>query len=136
MKQTWELVVIASPVIIPVVVLLIFTLRSKWNVHKNSKNPETRVMAEVIDRRERSYSTGRGLHRRTVYEYYVTFRPVEGGMRSEFQVGEAEYRAYHLGDRGPLTYRTWEFISFRPENRSKALQEVPVAFADDDMEGQ
>lgn len=128
MEQVEKLIRIAVPVLLPVLVMVIVILWDKWRVYRNSKNPETTVTAEVIDR----WTSGYPARRRIAYIYHIAFRPVDGGETKEFEVGEAEYKAYHLGDQGPLTYRTWEFISFRPESRSDWENDVPVAFADEE----
>ena len=94
---------------------------------RNSKNPVTSVKAVVIDRERICYHN----RYRTQYEYKVRFRPVDGGPSEEFTVGEEEYDAYRLGDRGVLSRRTWEFISFRPERRADNGS-IPVGFAEDE----
>lgn len=132
MKRIIEILAPVFPVLFALSMVLIWFLWQRWRVWRNRKNPDTRVMAEVVDRRAVSYRSGYGVRARRVEEYYVTFRPLDGGDTIEFSMSEAEYRAYHLGDRGPLTYRTWEFISFRPKNRREERGSVPVAFADEE----
>lgn len=132
MNQVMKLLAIVALLLLVCAAALAAALWEKWCVYRNAKNPETRILAEVSDRRMVSYQSGRGFRRHDVREYYVTFRPMDGGDAIELDVGESEYRAYRIGDRGPLTYRTWEFIGFRPENRNRDADDVPVAFADDE----
>ena len=120
------------PVLIPLAIVVAVMMWQKWHIWRNRKNPDTQVMAEVVDRRKDTRMTGRGVHAQRVEDYYVTFRPLDGGDAVEFAMSEAEYRAYRLGDRGPVTFRTWEFISFRPENRRAEQAEIPVAFAEEE----
>lgn len=134
MERIIEFLMPVFPVLITLSVVLIWFLWQKRRTWRNRKNPQTRVMAEVVDRRAVSYRSGYGVRAHQVSEYHVTFRPVGGGETVEFSVSETEYSAYHLGDCGPLTYRTWEFISFRPERRGAERNSIPVAFADEETE--
>lgn len=109
---------------------LIMTLWRWWCVRSNAKNPVTTVAAEVVDKRKTTSRGRRGFVGQAHHAYYVTFRPADGGGEVELQVGEAEYNAYRWKDRGQLSYRTWEFISFRPERKAEGA--VPVAFADEE----
>lgn len=110
-----------------VVVALVISLWRWWRVRVNSVKPVTCVIAEVVDKR---MTTVRNRWGHDGHAFYVTFRPDGGGEDVEFQVGETEYRAYRWKDRGPLSYRTWEFVSFRPERRQEG--DVPVAFSDEE----
>lgn len=114
------------PLAVIVAVALIVSLWQWWRRHVNAKNPITCITAEVVDKRMTTSRSRRGYDSHT---YYVTFRP-DDGEDVEFQVGEADYRAYRWKDRGPLSYRTWEFISFRPERRTEG--DIPVAFSDEE----
>lgn len=109
-------------------VALIVSLWRCWRIRSNTKKPVTCVFAEVVEKRMTTSTIRRGFDSHT---YYVTFRPENGGEDVEFQVGEAEYRAYRWKDRGPLSYRTWEFISFRPERGGEGA--IPVAFPDEEQ---
>ena len=109
-------------------VALIVSLWRWWRIRSNAKNPVTCVTAEVIEKRMTTSRSRWGFDSHT---YYVTFRPENSGEDVEFQVGEAEYRAYRWKDRGPLSYRTWEFISFRPERGGEGA--IPVAFPDEEQ---
>lgn len=123
MKTRNNLVMLA----LTVAVFVGWLLYDKWRYWRNSKNPITTVEAVVIDREKIRHTSRYG----TSYEYLLRFQPVDGGESEVFTVGEAEYDAYHLGDRGTLSRRTWEFISFRPK---KHVWEgnVPVGFAEDE----
>lgn len=112
-----------------ILAVLLFQRIASW---RNRKNPDTCIGAVVVDRRAVSYRSQSRYGNHRVGEYYITFCPVDGGEPLEFSMSETEYDAYHLGDRGPLTYRTWEFISFRPERREERECSVPVAFAEDE----
>lgn len=112
-----------------ILAVLLFQRIASW---RNRKNPDTCIEAVVVDRRAVSYRSQSRCGNHRVGEYYITFRPVDGGESLEFSMSETEYDAYHLGDRGPLTYRTWEFVSFRPERREEREGSVPVAFADEE----
>ena len=129
MEHMVELVFVAA---IAVIVLLNILWR-RWCARMNTRLPMETAPAKVIDRQMVKYRRGRGLYGCTVVEYYLTFCPEEG-MRKEFQVGEAEYDAYHLGDQGPLTWQGKAFISFRPERRENVHPDVPVAFNEEEPE--
>ena len=115
------------------VLVLALVLQRRMRARMNAGLPIETAVAEVVDRRNVKYCRGRGNYARTIGEYYVTFRP-ETGMRREFRVGEAEYVAYHLGDRGPLSWQGDTFVSFRPERRVAANHDVPVAFNEEAVE--
>ena len=119
--------------LVAAVIMLLNILWRGWCARMNARLPMETATAKVIDRQMVKYRRGRGLFGCAVVEYYLTFRPEEG-MRKEFQVGEAEYDAYHLGDRGPLTWQGKAFISFRPERRENVHPDVPVAFNGDKPE--
>lgn len=123
MKTKFGLIMLAVFFVI-VIGMLVY---DKWRYWRNSKNPITTVEAVVIDREKICHHSRYGSR----YEYVLHFRPVNGGESETFTVGEAEYDAYRLGDRGTLSHRTWEFISFRPK-RHKWEGNVPVGFAEDE----
>lgn len=122
-RAIWPMIVVMALLFAGVLVV------DAFKRYLNRKNPVTSVEAEVADRRRETHSGRYGV---TGHSYYVSFRPIGGGETQEFQVGEAEYNAYKWGDRGTLSHRTWEFISFKPENRRTGAEDVPVGFADEE----
>lgn len=106
-------------------IVLIMWIVQKVRQKLNSKNAVTTVKAEIVDKWEQRYKGSRSCH--------VSFL-TERDERLEFTVSGTEYDAYHMGDRGPLSYRTWEFVSFRPGPRRSWENDVPVSFADEEQE--
>ena len=122
-EHMWKLGFVA----VVAVIVLLYVLWRNQQTRMNAKMPLETATATVADRQMVKYRRGRGIYGHIVVEYFVTFRP-DRGMSREFQVGEAEYDAYHLGDRGPLTWQGDTFVSFRPERREESRHDVPVAF--------
>lgn len=103
------------------VVMLVNWVRGKWN----ERRKVVCVMAEVADKRATAGSRG-------AKTCYVSFRPERDLSDMEFEVTETEYNAWRRGDRGPLSFRGWELISFRPEPRPEWPDDVPVGFCDEE----
>lgn len=89
---------------------------------ENQKNPITEVEATVVGHRMETHHT-RYSHSQT---YYMTFRPENGSENIEFEVPEADYQDYSAGDKGPLRYRTWEYLSFCAKDMSSVEPIVPL----------
>lgn len=74
---------------------------------KNAANPITTVCVRVLGRRTERYGRYQSKIR-----HFLSFRPVKGGARLEFEVPWVDFDTYHEDDIGVLRYRTWEYLSF------------------------
>lgn len=93
---------------------------------ENQKNPITTVDATVVSHRVETHRS----RSMTTYRYYVTFRPEDGSPNVEFEVSEIDFDDFDIGEKGPLRYRTWEFLSFNLPDRSdmKPLAPLPEEY--------
>lgn len=89
---------------------------------ENQKNPITTVEATVVGHRMETHHT-RYSHSQT---FYMTFKPDDGGDKLEFEVPEADYQDFDAGDKGPLRYRTWEYLSFCAKDMSEVEPISPL----------
>lgn len=89
---------------------------------ENQKNPITTVEATVVGHRMETHHT-RYSHSKT---FYMTFKPEDGGDKLEFEVPESDYQDFSAGDKGPLRYRTWEYLSFCAKDMSDVEPLAPL----------
>lgn len=108
---------------------LVISLADNLRRKENEKNPITTVEATVVGHRMETY------HGRysTSQSFYITFKPEDGSDALEFKVSEAEYQDFGVGDKGPLRYRTWEYLSFCAKDMSEVepLSRLPKEYDPD-----
>lgn len=75
---------------------------------QNRKNPVTAVSATVF-----SYRTETHGRYGQFKKYFLKFVTEQDKKRLEFEVPFADFENYQVGDKGILSYRTWEYISFQ-----------------------
>lgn len=89
---------------------------------ENKKNPITTVEATVVGHRMETHHSRYS----TSHTFYVTFQPADGSENLEFEVPEEDYQDFGTGDKGPLRYRTWEYLSFNLPDRSDVKPLAPL----------
>lgn len=89
---------------------------------QNEKNPITTVTASVAGHRMETHRS----RYTTSHTFYLTFKPEDGGEALEFEVPEKDYQDFGSGDKGPLRYRTWEYISFCARDLSEVTPLAPI----------
>lgn len=101
-------------VLLLVVGLLISMLIAYFQRKENEQKPIVTVEASVVSHRTIREKVGRN----TAIRYYITFRPVDGGMSVELEVSELNFEDFDLDETGTLRYRGWEFLSFGLKDKS------------------
>lgn len=105
-----------------VVLLLIGRLAAYFQRKENEQQPIVAVEASVVSHRTIREEVGRS----TVIRYYITFRPVDGGMSVELEVSELNFEDFDLDETGTLRYRGWEFLSFGLKDKSGVKPIAPL----------
>lgn len=103
-------------------VLCIGILSKEVRRVENQKNPITTVEATVVGHRMETHHSRYS----TSHTFYVTFQPADGSENLEFEVPEEDYQDFGTGDKGPLRYRTWEYLSFNLPDRSNVKPLAPL----------
>lgn len=109
-------------VLLLVVYLLIDMLADYFQRKENEQIPIDTVEARVVSRRTLRENVGRN----TIIRYYITFRPVDGGMSVELEVSKLNFEDFDEGETGTLRYRGWEFLSFGLKDKSGIKPIAPL----------
>lgn len=108
--------------LMPGLIVLWAKLTERVRRKENEKNPITTVEATVVGHRMETHHTRYS----TSHTFYVTFQPADGSENLEFEVPEEDYQDFGTGDKGPLRYRTWEYLSFNLPDRSDVKPLAPL----------
>lgn len=103
-----------SLVLVTLLCLLVFWLRTKPFREKKTKAPEKAAHATLLDRRVESGTNHSGRSSGMGYSYVLTFR-TESGKQLELYAYDVEYGALREGMVGSLTWRGPYFVSFQEE---------------------
>ena len=113
------LFVVVIVVIIAVAASYRFVQQRRERAH-NLAAPQLEKRVEVSNKREKVLNDRRSRQQMTTpagttIRYEASFKPLAGGLEMTFRLSEAQYHQLTVGDKGTLSYRGSQFVTFAAE---------------------